>query len=259
MPLPEQDMSETQIQSAETPPKKLKTQEQIEGRKELIKALAFCLAAVIVVRSFLFEPFKIPSSSMVPTLRIGDHIFVSKFNFGLSIPFTKWEFLRWSGPERGDVVVFLFPRDESLHYIKRVVGVPGDRIEFRDKDLLVNGEVVPKEPVTDPQELERVLGAGAATSELYRERLGDAVHYVQYSKKKLQSLSRIGHEELVPEGSYFVVGDNRDESYDSRSWGVVPRQNIKGLAQIVWLSLDQKQSWGSPSKIRWERSGLIIQ
>lgn len=251
-------MSSTQIQSADTPPKKVRTQEQIEGRRELFKALGFCLAAVIVVRSFLFEPFKIPSSSMVPTLRIGDHIFVSKFNYGLSIPFTKVEFLRWSAPKRGDVVVFLFPRDESLHYIKRVVGIPGDRIEFRDKDLIINGEVVPKEPVTDQAEVDFVLATAAETSELYRERLGDAVHYVQYSKKKLQSLSRIGHEEVVPEGSYFVVGDNRDESYDSRSWGVVPRENIKGLAQIVWLSLDQKQSWGSSGKIRWDRSGMLI-
>jgi signal peptidase I len=109
--------------------------EQAEGRRDLVRALVLCLVAVILVRSFLFEPFKIPSSSMMPTLRIGDHIFVSKFNYGLSIPFTKIEFAAWGAPKRGEIIVFLFPRDESLHYIKRVLGVPGDRIEFRGKDI----------------------------------------------------------------------------------------------------------------------------
>src|SRR5947209_5520912 len=123
---------------SETSPDSLKANEHVEGRRDLMRALFFCLLAVVVVRSFLFEPFKIPSSSMVPTLRIGDHIFVSKFNYGLSLPFTKLEFLAWSAPKRGDVIVFLFPRDESLHYIKRVIGVPGDKVVFKGKDLYVN-------------------------------------------------------------------------------------------------------------------------
>src|SRR6478752_4034871 len=106
-----------------------------DGRRDLFRALLICLLAVVIVRSFLFEPFKIPSSSMVPTLKIGDHIFVSKFDYGLSLPFTKLELVTWGGPKRGEVIVFLFPRDESLHYIKRVIGIPGDRVEFRGKQL----------------------------------------------------------------------------------------------------------------------------
>lgn len=247
-------------EKAAKPKKKKKAKkpsdEQVQGRRDLMKALTFCIGAVIIVRSFIFEPFKIPTSSMVPTLQIGDHIFVSKYNYGLSLPFTRFLFLQWSGPERGDVIVFLFPKDESVHYIKRVLGVPGDKIQFRGKEILVNGEVVPKEKVEDAAELERVSD-GSEDVEVYRETIGGTDHYVRYSTKKHHQLLRIEQEEVVPEGHYYVVGDNRDESYDSRSWGLVPRNYIKGKAQAVWLSLDQSQPWGS-DKIRWARTGTAI-
>lgn len=232
--------------------------EQVEGRRDLIRALLLCLVAVVLVRSFLFEPFKIPSSSMMPTLRIGDHIFVSKFNYGLSIPFTKIEFAAWGEPQRGEIIVFLFPRDESLHYIKRVIGVPGDRIEFRGKEIVVNGKPVPRERITDPRVIEEVTGSKDLIGELYKETLGNVIHYVKYSKSSGYDFSRNNPVEVVPPGKYFVVGDNRDDSYDSRSWGYVPRENIKGKAQMIWLSLDQDQSWGQLGKIRWGRCGTLI-
>lgn len=216
-----------------------------------MKALALCLIAVVVVRSFFFEPFKIPSSSMVPTLRIGDHIFVSKFNYGLSVPFTKVEFLRLGEPKRGEVIVFLFPRDESLHYIKRVVGVPGDRIQFRGRELFINDEPVEKEPVTDPAVV------GDLTGLLYKEKLGGVTHYVKYSSTPLYDFSGVSRTEIVPADKFFVMGDNRDDSYDSRSWGFVPRENIKGRAQMIWLSLDQEHGWGL-DKVRWDRCGTLI-
>lgn len=232
--------------------------EQVEGRKDLLRALFLCLLAVIVVRSFLFEPFKIPSSSMVPTLRIGDHIFVSKFNFGLSIPFTKTEFVKWGEPKRGDVIVFLFPKDESLHYIKRVIGLPGDKVEFRGKDLLINDKLIEKERVTDPTVIEKITGSKEINGELYKETLGSVVHYIRYATGGMQEMGRTNMVETIPENHFFMIGDNRDDSYDSRSWGFVPRENIKGRAQIVWLSLDAESAWGTFNKIRWDRCGTLI-
>lgn len=246
------------MQPADTSDNSVKTVEQLEGRRDLARALVLCITAVIIVRSFIFEPFKIPSSSMVPTLKIGDHIFVSKFNYGLSFPFTKFEMLNWGGPKRGEVIVFLFPREESLHYIKRVIGVPGDKVEFKGKDVFINGELVKKEKVEDPAEIEKATGVREITGELYRETLGESVHYVKYSKASGNDFPRSSPPEVVPPDKYFVAGDNRDDSYDSRSWGYVPRENIKGKAQMVWLSLDQEESWGKIAKVRWNRCGTVI-
>ncbi len=232
--------------------------EAVQSRRDLARALGLCLAAVLFVRSFVFEPFKIPSSSMVPTLKIGDHIFVSKFSFGLSLPFTKVELIRWGEPQRGDIIVFLFPRDESLHYIKRVVGVPGDLIEFRGKDVIVNGEPLPKELVTDQNLVADVVGESGFTGELFKEKIGPVVHYAKYSAKTAYEFSRSSPPQAVPEDQYFVVGDNRDDSYDSRNWGFVPRENIKGKAQVIWMSLDQGEAWGKLNKVRWARCGTLI-
>jgi signal peptidase I len=237
----------------------VKTAEQLEGRRDIVRAALFCILAVVCVRSFLFEPFNIPSSSMVPTLRIGDHIFVSKFDYGLSIPFTKIEFAKWGAPKRGDVIVFLFPRDESLYYIKRVIGIPGDRVEFKGKEVYINGELVPKELVNDRETIFKVTGTREVLGELYKEKLGDTFHYVKYADGSRDEVVRNRKVETVPDNKFFVAGDNRDDSYDSRSWGYVPRENIKGRAQLIWLSLDQEQGWGRFNKVvRWDRFGTLI-
>jgi signal peptidase I len=227
-------------------------EESAQGRRDIVRALLICLAIVVFVRSFICEPFKIPSSSMVPTLRIGDHIFVSKFRYGLSLPFTKIQFLKWAEPKRGDVIVFLFPREESLYYVKRVVGVPGDRIELKGKDIYVNGVLFKKEPVTETGEILEATGAPEVSGELYREYIEERMHYALYRSTGVSDILRSGDPDTVPEAMYFVMGDNRDDSYDSRRWGYVPRENIKGRAEIIWLSLDKTLAPGF-GKIRWER------
>ncbi|MBY0371913.1 signal peptidase I [bacterium] len=228
-----------------------------KARRELVRALVLCAFAVIFVRSFLFELFKIPSSSMVPTLEIGDYIVVSKFNYGLVFPFTSWEFVGWSTPRRGDVIVFLYPKDESLYYIKRVVGLPGDKIEFRGKDLWINGEAVPKEPIEDEAVRAALLRESGDSGELFWENLAGVKHPVKYSSygSGLSEGAAQSHE--VAPDHFFVMGDNRDDSYDSRSWGDVPRSNIRGKAQLVWLSLNRDASW-SGDKVRWSRAFSAI-
>ncbi len=224
------------------------------ARSELFRTLILCLIAVVFVRSFLFELFKIPSSSMVPTLQIGDHIVVSKFTYGLTFPFTSWEFVAWNSPKRGDVVVFVYPKDPSLYYIKRVIGVPGDKIEFKGKDLWVNGEAVKKDPIEDAELQAAILGGPPSGGKLYQEVLDTGAHVVKYStEKSFDYVAPATVHEVAPD-HFFVMGDNRDDSYDSRSWGDVPRANIRGRAQIIWLSVDKNTSWGSSKKIRWSRA-----
>jgi signal peptidase I len=232
--------------------------ERVEGRRDLIWALILCITVVIAVRSFVIEPFKIPSGSMLPTLESGDQIFVTRFSYGLSFPFTKWEFLPISTPKRGDVVVFLFPRDESMHYIKRVIGLPGDTIEFKGRDLMINGELVPKEPVTDVAMISAMTGVQDDLGEYYRETLGSVTHLIRHRKNATYDFPRSYPAKTVPANEFFVSGDNRDDSYDSRAWGTVPRSNLEGKAQVVWLSFDDQVNWGSLSKVRWNRCGSVI-
>lgn len=233
-------------------------EEAREERRDILRTLIFCLLAVFIVRAFVIEPFKIPSSSMLPSLQIGDHIFVSKFDFGLALPFTNFHFLRWSGPERGDVVVFLFPRDEFVHYVKRVVGLPGDKIEIRGREVKVNGkaiERVPFEPARYPDLTDTVKALGG---EVFVESLGNVKHLVRFSRPEPANVQLSeAFSEVVPPDRFFVMGDNRDESYDSRNWGFVPRAYLRGKARMIWLSLNSDGSAGA-SKIRWSRCGTVI-
>lgn len=183
------------------------------------------LLVVLLLRSFLVEPFQIPSGSMRPTLEVGDFILVNKFTYGLRLPVTNTEIVDFGEPERGDVMVFRFPQDPSINFIKRVIGVPGDRIRYEGKQLYVNGEPVPKElldatPETAPGEV------------LFREFLGDQAHLMYNNPRDPGPRMR---ELVVPEGHYFMMGDNRDHSNDSRYWGFVPEENIVGKAFAVWM------------------------
>ena len=228
------------------------------AQKDMLKAIFYCLLVVVIIRSFIVEPFRIPSSSMVPTLKVGDHIFVSKFSYGLSLPFTKFEFLSFAQPKRGDVIVFLWPRDESLHYVKRIVGLPGDKIKLTGRDVWINDKLVVKSPVNlkniDSEEKDEL----EAPANYFNETLGSVNHTIRHLSTPV-----IGHEgrelmKVVPPGQYFVMGDNRDESADSRSWGFVPRENIKGKAKLIWLSLDQVGAWNNLRKVRWSRCAQLI-
>ena len=192
------------------------------------------LLFVVVVRSFLFEPFRIPSGSMIPTLVIGDFIVVSKFAYGVRLPVLHNKILELGEPERGDVMVFRFPADTRVNYIKRLVGLPGDTVEYRNRRLRINGELVPLE----------LLQSGRAGVELALETLGDVRHEVRHETR----LPSRGGTFVVPEGHYFMMGDNRDRSLDSRfaEVGFVPAENVVGKAVRIWMSWDFKNApqWG---------------
>lgn len=181
------------------------------------------LSAVIIallIRAFVIEAFKIPSGSMIPSLLIGDHLFVNRFIYGLHIPFTRKHVLAFHHPERGDVVVFVHP-EENKDLIKRVVGLPGDRVRTEGEALYINGEKVPH-TVTSEAEGMTVM----------TETLGDTQYNVQYTPYR----SFPDRDYLVPPDHLFVMGDNRDNSADGREWGFLPLDNLKGKAMFVWLS-----------------------
>lgn len=191
------------------------------------------LLIVLVLRSFVVEPFRIPSGSMYPTLHIGDFILVNKASYGIKLPVVYNKLIATGEPERGDVVVFRYPVEPDKDYIKRVVGLPGDRISYINKTLMVNGELVKQQAIGRYE----TTGSGAVlngTLELSEDLTG-VVHHILVDKDRPAS-DLI--EAVVPEGHYFMVGDNRDHSYDSRYWGFVPEENLKGKAFFIWMHFD---------------------
>lgn len=183
------------------------------------------LAVVLVLRSFLFEPFTIPSGSMLPTLEVGDYILVNKYAYGLRLPVLGTEIVPVGKPQRGDVMVFKYPENPRQNFIKRVIGVPGDRIRIANGRVHVNGRALPREAVEFP---------GAGSWELYfRETTGEVSHLIRQEEGR-EAASPQGEWE-VPADSYFTMGDNRDNSRDSRYWGFVPDRYIVGKASYIWM------------------------
>jgi len=195
------------------------------------------------------EPFKIPSGSMLPTLRVGDFILVNKFTYGLRVPIAGWELLDLGDPERGDVIVFQYPKDESVDYIKRIVAGPGDELVFRNQSLLVNGEPVAKAPVGP---FVYQSHGRARYGNRIRETVNGGDYQVLYTRTGHGGRS-VRKPYKVPEGEYFVMGDNRNNSNDSRYWGTVPEENILGRAFFIWWSWD-----GGENSPRWGRLGNSI-
>ena len=190
------------------------------------------LLIVLILRSFVAEPFRIPSGSMMPTLLHGDFILVNKFSYGLRWPVLHNKFWQNGNPDRGDVIVFRYPQEPALDYIKRVVGIPGDHIEYRNKVLYINGQEMKQD------DLGTYVGKGR-----------DSV--MTGSSKKKETIVSLDHEMLlnnrrysidnswtIPDGHFFVMGDNRDNSNDSRVWGMVPEENLVGKAFLVWMNWD---------------------
>lgn len=204
------------------------------------------IAMVFFLRSFLFEPFKIPSSSMVPTLLVGDLILVNKFTYGIRLPIINKKIIELNNPQRGDVMVFKYPEDPTLDYIKRVVGIPGDKIVYKNKQLSINGKVLSYNPLPDFLDEERLSYSkqffenltGVEHKILNDERAPSGVQSPHNFPNREQCTYNIdGFACSVPAGQYFMMGDNRDNSLDSRYWGFVPDQNIVGKAFFVWMNL----------------------
>ena len=201
---------------------------------EYSRSLFPVLLIVLVFRSFLFEPFKIPSGSMIPTLLVGDFIVVNKFSYGVRLPVLNKKIINVGAPQRGDVVVFRYPVDPSVNFIKRAVGLPGDTITYRDKQVFVNGEKVETAAAGRFKSSDVKCTTPDKDAILFDEQLGDANHSILVHER---SGSRNG-QWVVPQGHYFMMGDNRDRSNDSRGWGFVPEENLLGRAIGIWLNFD---------------------
>jgi signal peptidase I len=229
--------------------------------KEYTEALLVAVVLALIIRSFVVQAFKIPTGSMLETLQIGDQLLVSKFQYGLRMPFTNKILVPVYEPARGDIIVFEYPFDPKLDatrpllkdvdFVKRIVGVPGDTVEVRAKEVYVNGKLVTgpyiqhvREDI-EPNPLPEDHPSITVDPKAYFDHCEDATSICRAKRDWMPKIT-------VPEGHYFVMGDNRDESYDSRFWGFVPRESIKGKAMVIYWS------WTGPTNIRWTRIGRVL-
>ncbi|WP_413699877.1 signal peptidase I [Psychromonas sp. KJ10-10] len=257
-----------------------KTLAQIHPENVVIenaRSLFPVIAVVFVLRSFLYEPFQIPSGSMMPTLLIGDFILVEKFSYGVKEPVWQNTLIPMGSPERGDVAVFKYPEDQRVDFIKRVVGLPGDRVVYKDKQLYLVPACEEAQcgnyKALDMQFLgDQKFKDEESTMQLYSEILGSVAHQIIVNPNRRDHVAyyyqqddvkTVAYEWVVPEGNYFVMGDNRDNSKDSRYWGFVPEQNLVGKAIATWISFefyrdanDLLPTW-VPSAVRFDRIGSI--
>ncbi|CAI8165150.1 signal peptidase I [Pseudidiomarina mangrovi] len=227
------------------------------------------LVVILLLRSFAYEPFRIPSASMMPTMLAGDFILVEKFSYSLRDPVWRHELVKTGQPQRGDIAVFKHPPQNQVDFIKRIVGLPGDRIIYRNKTLYLEPACI-GEQAQCPQQLQVVTDAAPLLQ--YQEQLGEVSHnilinpnvsarerfYYQQTDRRTQV-----DEWIVPEGHYFFMGDNRDNSEDSRFWGFVPEQNLVGRAVFIWMSFEMDRPASSwlpqwvPTGVRWHRLGSV--
>ena len=250
---------------ADKDPQKTEDPSAIDSGKETLRTIISALLIALVIRTFAYEPFNIPSSSMVPTLLIGDFLFVSKFSYGYGSQGTFLGFIPFSGrigggePHRGDVVVFKLPRDPSVDFIKRLIGLPGDKIQMRQGILYINGTPVERDrldkPVPEPEDSRQLANVTD-----YMEHLPQGpTHYI----RKMGDDNALDNTEVftVPAHHYFFMGDNRDNSSDSRDSrsgvGFVPEENLVGKAQFLFFSIDEHthfwEIWTWPWTVRWHR------
>lgn len=212
----------------------------VSGWFDIGRSMFPVLLVVLVLRSFLVEPFQIPTGSMLPTLKIGDFILVNKFYYGLRLPVTNTKIVAINSPQRGEIVVFKYPKNPSTNYIKRVVGIPGDVISYRNKKLYING-------VLQPQQLLAQLPPNRPERILAEEDLAGVSHQIYTNPKRASQNMKW----TVPEGHYFMLGDNRDNSNDSRYWGFVPEELLVGKAFAVWMHWPTFLSIPEFDHVRW--------
>ncbi len=223
-------------------------QPKVKGQtRELIEAVLVAIVLALFIRTFIVQAFKIPSGSMIPTLQVGDHILVNKFIYGIPNPLADEKFVEFGIPERGDVIVFRFPNDPDKDFIKRVIGVPGDRVEMAAGRLRINGQPIPVEAAGRYEYTEAEDETG--TADMFLETLNGTAHPFLLSHDPLPGKRTFGPI-VVPEGQLFVMGDNRDHSNDSRYWGFVPLENVRGRAMFIYFSWN-----GAETNVRWNRLG----
>jgi signal peptidase I len=229
--------------------------------RQYAESIGLALGVALLLRAFVVEAFQIPSGSMIPTLEVGDHIFVSKFAYAVGIPFTNTKIAKLDKPKRGDIIVFKFPPDQNVDYIKRVVGLPGETVEVRRNEVYIDGKPMAREFAVEPcSSDDEPVPEGEALRrpcEAWIEHLDGKTHLTHQDPRF--GPSNFGPVK-VPAGHYFAMGDNRDNSKDSRVWGFVPYELIKGRALIVWWSRDPARGGLSPAgvadwfnSIRWGR------
>ncbi len=221
---------------------------------EYSKSFFPVLLIVLILRSFLIEPFRIPSGSMRPTLKEGDFIIVNKYDYGLRLPLLGNKIFSLGDPQRGDIIVFKHDKKgDSMDMIKRVIGLPNDRIQYKDKMLYVNGELIQQDFLKEMLDTEEA--GNVAAVRVYQEELGNKKHLIYVQSGDMQSLARYLYDDVVvPPNQYFVMGDNRDNSGDSRFWGFVRDEEVQGRAFAIWMSWDSAKH-----RIRWDRLTLHLQ
>jgi signal peptidase I len=225
-------MKENKTTSKDNKNEKSKDEEKSKSKiQEYIEAIIIAILIAVVIRTLVIQAYKIPSRSMVPALLVGDHLLVNKFIYGVKIPIIRKVLIPITDPERGDIIVFIYPNDRTKDYIKRVIGVGGDKIEIKNKDLFVNDKP-------------------------YKDAFGIYSDNVVYPAV-VQPRDNFGPV-VVPQGSLFVMGDNRDESADSRFWGFVDLKDVEGKALIIYWSWNSDEQDNLLKKIRWERLGNLL-
>ena len=202
---------------------------------------------VLILRSFIAEPFRIPSGSMMPTLLIGDFILVNKYEYGIRLPVLHTKLFEMEAPKRGDIIVFRYPEDTGIPYIKRIIGLPGDHISYRNRTLYINKVPVKQELIGFYEG--QGTGGMKSGAELLKEQLGRVEHNILIDVGRFSTDDQV----TVPDGHYYVMGDNRDNSKDSRFWGFVPDENLMGRAFMIWMNWNSKNGG-----VDWKRIGTIL-
>ncbi len=230
---------------------------------ENLRSLSFLILAILAIRSSVISPYHVPTPSMEPTIKVGDRLLALKLAYNLKVPFTDWVLAEWSKPKRGDIIVFKFPKDPDIDYVKRVVALAGDRIEVKEDDVYINGEKQPRQAFPDRSILDDISDNRNA-KELYRENLSGVDHWVMQNTPAERRFSTSnwpaeGEVYVVPEDSVFAMGDNRDNSLDSRVWREVPMSYVRGKALFVlWSAYSPPDNENEWFRVRWTRFGYWL-